>query len=111
LFLTLSPEAPNAGAIAEANTVKRHAAIAVFWLNIITSPVGSSVSAQATASPEAANRQKPSGKRRQLGHGLSDEPSPLPAPRMIVCVYQFVVGLEQKCLILGKLLGLTNKNS
>jgi hypothetical protein len=32
LFLTLSPEeAPNAGATAKANTVKRHAVIAVFF--------------------------------------------------------------------------------
>src|ERR1700761_7186168 len=37
LFLTLSPEeAPNAGATAKANTVKRHDAIAAFLLNIIT---------------------------------------------------------------------------
>src|SRR5580693_5137686 len=38
LFLTLSPEeAPNAGATTKANTVERHAAIAVFLLNIINS--------------------------------------------------------------------------
>jgi hypothetical protein len=74
LFLTLSPEPPNAGVAAVANTVKRHATIAKFFLNIIASPVGSSVSTQAMASPKAANRQKPSGQRRQFGHRLSDEP-------------------------------------